>query len=93
MTKIEQANAVIDNIRKETSEVGLMLSFGKDSLVTLDKRPQRDLLVYYTNMTFYRSSVILYNPSAHDSVLQISKFCVISLDVSAIIANFPGEKN
>ena len=36
MTKIESANAIIDNIRQKTNEIGVMLSFGKDSLVVLD---------------------------------------------------------
>lgn len=36
MTKLESANAVIDNIRSKTNEIGVFLSFGKDSLVILD---------------------------------------------------------
>lgn len=36
MTKIETANAIVDNIREKTDTIGVMLSFGKDSLVVLD---------------------------------------------------------
>lgn len=36
MTKLETANAIVDNIRSKTDTIGVMLSFGKDSLVVLD---------------------------------------------------------
>ena len=36
MTKIESANAVLDEVRKRTDTIGIALSLGKDSLVCLD---------------------------------------------------------